>query len=337
MREVTIETVRDIVASWTGVPVEQLGAGDLGAEQLARLDEALRGEIVGQDAALNALCRAVQRRTAMGGEDRPIGSFLFVGPSGVGKTETAKALARHLFGSENHLTRFDMSEYSEPHSKARLIGAPPGYIGHEEGGQLTEAVKRRRFSVLLFDEIEKADKQVLTVLLQLMDDGRLTDSSGTTVDFRHTVVILTSNLGNTYVGGSRPNEEEAQGRVLDAVRQFLAPEFFGRLDEVVVFRRLNVADLQEVLRRELGKLAARLGKGLEITPSDLALRILAEQSVDGDRGARAVRATVQRQIEPGLMELRSRGLLDASDHAPRRVTIDLDAQGRFTFDVGSPP
>lgn len=173
MKQLSVALLREVVASWTGVPIEQLDGADFGSEQMDNLEAALRAEIIGQDAALEALGSAIRRRIQLGAEDRPIGSFLFVGPSGVGKTETAKALARHLFGSEKNLTRFDMSEYSEPHSKARLIGAQPGYVGYDEGGQLTEAVKRHRFSVLLFDEIEKAHPQVLTVLLQIMDDGRL--------------------------------------------------------------------------------------------------------------------------------------------------------------------
>ncbi len=332
MKQLTVALLREVVASWTGVPVEQLGGADFGSEQMDNLEAALRAEVIGQDAALEALGGAIRRRTQLGAEDRPIGSFLFVGPSGVGKTETAKALARHLFGSEKNLTRFDMSEYSKPHSEARLIGAPPGYIGYDEGGQLTEAVKRQRFSVLLFDEIEKAHPQVLTVLLQIMDDGRLTDSAGTTVDFRHTVVILTSNLGNSYVGKATQDDDETQGHVMDAVREFLPPEFLGRLNEIIIFRRLNGADLQEVVRLQLINLEARLDNRTKIIASDLAIQILAEQSSDGDRGARAVRQTLQKRIEPGLMQLRSRGLLKEN---AATVLIDINDEGHFCFDVQS--
>ena len=332
MKHLSTETLREVVSLWTGVPVQYLGATASDAGAMDKLEAGLRAEVVGQDAALEALSGAIRRRTLLGGEDRPIGSFLFVGPSGVGKTEAAKALARQLFGSEDNLMRFDMSEYSEPHSKTRLVGAPPSYVGYGEGGQLTEAVKRQRFSVLLFDEIEKAHPQVLTVLLQVMDAGRLTDGSGATVDFRNTVVILTSNLGNAYVTTAVQDDEEAKGRVTDAVREFLPPEFVGRLDEIVIFRRLDVADLQRIVALELTKLANRRGDETKIISSDLALHILAEQSMNGNTGARAVRQTLQKRIEPGLMELRSRGLLCED---PATVLIDINDDGQFSFDVES--
>ena len=255
--EVDEEDVAEIVAKWTGIPVSRLMEGELA--KLVRLEDVLHERVIGQDAAVSAVANAIRRsRAGLSDPHRPIGSFLFLGPTGVGKTELARTLADFLFDDERAMVRIDMSEYMEKHSVSRLVGAPPGYVGYEEGGQLTESIRRRPYAVILLDEIEKAHPDVFNVLLQLMDDGRLTDGQGRTVDFTNTVVIMTSNLG---AGG-----DEAQ--VMAAVRNHFKPEFLNRVDEIVVFHRLSEADIERIVDIQVEQLADRLaarGLGLDLT------------------------------------------------------------------------
>jgi ATP-dependent Clp protease ATP-binding subunit ClpB len=296
--EVDAEEIAEIVARWTGIPVSRLMEAEM--EKLLRMEDRLHQRVVGQDAAIHAVANAVRRaRAGLQDPNRPIGSFIFLGPTGVGKTELARALAEFLFDDERAMIRIDMSEYQEKHTVSRLIGAPPGYVGYEEGGQLTEAVRRRPYSVILFDEIEKAHGEVFNVLLQLLDDGRLTDGQGRTVDFRNTVVIMTSNLGSELwsVGASRVTREEIN-RVLQA---HFRPEFLNRIDEVVVFNPLTREDLTEIVRIQLehvAKLLRSRGYGLEITPE--AAAYLADVGYDPAYGARPLKRAIQREVQDPL-------------------------------------
>jgi ATP-dependent Clp protease ATP-binding subunit ClpB len=289
--EVDEEDVAEVVSRWTGVPVSRLLEGE--ARKLVRLEERIGERVVGQRPALEAVARAVRRaRAGLQDPSRPVGSFLFLGPTGVGKTETARALAEFLFDDERALVRIDMSEYMEKHSVSRLLGAPPGYVGYEEGGQLTEAVRRRPYAVVLFDEVEKAHPEVFHALLQLLDDGRLTDGQGRTVDFRNAVVILTSNLGTSGEGGEAREEE-----VVQAARRHFRPEFWNRLDEVVVFRRLSGEDLERIVDVQAGRLARLLAPrrlSLEITPR--ARAELARLGFDPAFGARPLQRVLRRKV-----------------------------------------
>jgi ATP-dependent Clp protease ATP-binding subunit ClpB len=293
--EVDAEDVAGVVSRWTGIPVSRLLEGEVA--KLVRMEERLGGRVVGQRAALEAVSRAVRRaRAGLQDPARPIGSFLFLGPTGVGKTETARALAEFLFDDEKALLRIDMSEYMEKHSVSRLIGAPPGYVGYDEGGQLTEAIRRRPFAVVLFDEIEKAHADVFNALLQVLDDGRLTDGQGRTVDFRNAVIILTSNLGTAGEGGE-PREEE----VLREARGHFRPEFWNRLDEVVVFRRLGEEDLERIVDIQAARLSQLMGGRrlrLEITPR--ARREIARRGFDPVYGARPLKRVLQREVQDPL-------------------------------------
>ena len=261
--EVDEEDIAEIVAKWTGIPVSRLMEGEMA--KLVRLEEVLHERVIGQDQAVTAVANAIRRsRAGLSDPHRPIGSFLFLGPTGVGKTELARALADFLFDDERAMVRIDMSEYMEKHSVSRLVGAPPGYVGYEEGGQLTEAVRRRPYAVILLDEIEKAHPDVFNILLQLMDDGRLTDGQGRTVDFTNTVVIMTSNLGSG--GGDE--------QVMAAVRAHFKPEFLNRVDEIVVFHRLSEADIEQIVVIQVEQLRMRLaerGLELELTPAAQAV------------------------------------------------------------------
>jgi ATP-dependent Clp protease ATP-binding subunit ClpB len=293
--EVDAEDVAEVVSRWTGIPVSRLLEGEVA--KLVRMEEALGGRVVGQREALEAVSRSVRRaRAGLQDPARPIGSFLFLGPTGVGKTETARALAEFLFDDEKALVRIDMSEYMEKHAVSRLVGAPPGYVGYEEGGQLTEAVRRRPYAVVLFDEVEKAHPEVFNVLLQLLDDGRLTDGQGRTVDFRNAVVILTSNLGTS--GSDRePRAEE----VLEEARRGFRPELWNRIDEVVVFRRLREEDLERIVdiqAARLGRLLAGRRLTLEITPK--ARKELARRGHDPAFGARPLKRVLQREVQDPL-------------------------------------
>ena len=307
--EVDSEDVAEIVAKWTGIPVSKMLESD--RERLTRLEQELARRVVGQEAAVRAVADAVRRsRAGLADPNRPTGSFIFLGPTGVGKTETARALAEFLFDDERAMVRLDMSEYMEKHSVARMIGAPPGYVGYEEGGQLTEAVRRRPYSVILFDEIEKAHPDVFNVLLQILDDGRLTDSQGRVVDFRNTVIIMTSNVGSTLIvdAGAQPDEAawgRVETRVRDELRNVFRPEFLNRVDDIIVFHPLSRADILRIVDLQLDRLAHTLAErklGLEVSRE--AREFLAAQGYDPVYGARPLKRVIQRLLQnPIAIEL----------------------------------
>ncbi len=294
--EVGADDIADVVASWTGIPAGRLMEGE--TQKLLRMEDELGKRLIGQTEAVRAVSDAVRRsRAGIADPDRPTGSFLFLGPTGVGKTELAKALADFLFDDERAMVRIDMSEYSEKHSVARLVGAPPGYVGYEEGGQLTEAVRRRPYSVVLLDEVEKAHPEVFDILLQVLDDGRLTDGQGRTVDFRNTILVLTSNLGSQFLVDPITSEEEKKEQVLEVVRTSFKPEFLNRLDDLVVFAALTKPELERIAKLQIDRLAKRLAERrltLDITPQALAW--LAEEGLDPAYGARPLRRLVQTAI-----------------------------------------
>jgi ATP-dependent Clp protease ATP-binding subunit ClpB len=281
--EVDEDDVAAVVARWTGIPVDRLLEGE--TEKLIHMEERLHQRVIGQDEAVEAVANALRRaRTGLQDPNRPIGSFVFLGPTGVGKTELARALAEFVFDDERALVRLDMSEYQERHTVARLIGAPPGYVGYEEGGQLTEAVRRRPYSVILLDEIEKAHNEVFDVLLQILDDGRLTDGQGRTVDFRNTVLIMTSNL-----------------RSVEQMREFFRPEFLNRIDEIVEFKALTKEQLGEIVDLQLARLRTRLAdRGIELELTDEAKHVIAEAGWDPTYGARPLKRALQRMVENPL-------------------------------------
>jgi len=329
--EVDEEDIAEVVARWTKIPVSRLLQGEI--EKLLHLEEHLHRRVVGQDEALRAVSDAVIRaRSGLNDPNRPLGSFIFLGPTGVGKTEVARALAEFLFDDEQAMIRIDMSEYMEKHAVARLIGAPPGYVGYDEGGQLTEAVRRRPYSVILFDEIEKAHPDVFNVMLQLLDDGRLTDAHGRTVDFKNTVVIMTSNVGSQLIldsrGGDSP-EGHAQMReeVLAALRQHFRPEFLNRVDEVVVFHALTREQLKEIVGIQLGRLRTRLAeRKIELELTDRALTHFAAAGYDPVYGARPLKRLLQRELETVL----GRRLLAGDIRENSKVSADFE-DGALSF------
>ncbi|PYM02774.1 MAG: ATP-dependent chaperone ClpB [Verrucomicrobia bacterium] len=294
-QEVTEEDIAQVVSSWTGIPVSRLQESE--RAKLLRLEEHLHQRVVGQDAAIKAVANAVRRaRAGLQDPNRPIGSFIFLGPTGVGKTELSRALAEFLFDDENAMIRIDMSEYMEKHTVARLIGAPPGYVGYEEGGQLSEAVRRRPYSVVLFDEIEKAHHDVFNVLLQVLDDGRITDGQGRTVDFKNTVIIMTSNIGSQFI----TEEESSEGRsrlVMDALRAHFRPEFLNRVDEIIIFDRLTDEDLKKIVEIQLSRLTKRLGQqNITLKLNDSAKTLIAREGYDPVYGARPLKRAIQRYL-----------------------------------------
>ena len=295
--EVDAEEIAQIVARWTGIPVSRLMEGE--TEKLIHMEERLHQRVVGQDDALRVISNAVRRaRSGLQDPNRPIGSFIFLGPTGVGKTELARALAEFMFDDERAMVRIDMSEYQEKHTVSRLIGAPPGYIGYDEGGQLTEAVRRRPYSVILFDEIEKAHAEVFNVLLQLLDEGRLTDGHGRTVDFRNTVVIMTSNLGNQLWEGGR---QVSRGEIIQVLQAHFRPEFLNRIDEIVIFHPLTRDDLTQIVDIQLRSLVERIAeRGFKLEVSEAAREFLAEAGYDPDFGARPLKRAIQRELQDPL-------------------------------------
>ncbi len=310
--EVTTEDIASVVASWTGVPVVKLKEEE--TERLLKMEEILHKRVIGQEDAVKSISRAIRRaRAGLKDPKRPIGSFIFLGPTGVGKTELARALAESLFGSEDSIIRIDMSEYMEKHSTSRLVGAPPGYVGFDEGGQLTEKVRRKPYSVVLLDEIEKAHPEVFNILLQVLEDGRLTDSKGRTVDFRNTVIIMTSNVGaemikkNASLGFTAPNSnkqyEDMKDRVLGELKRSFRPEFLNRIDEIIVFHSLNEEHISEIVTLMANQLRNRLiEQGIDFILSDEAKQFLAKEGFDPAYGARPLRRSIQRHIEDRLSE-----------------------------------
>jgi ATP-dependent Clp protease ATP-binding subunit ClpA len=314
---VSVDDIAELIAMWTGVPVMQIAQEE--SERLLHMEEELHKAIVGQEEAIEAISKAVRRaRAGLKDPKRPIGSFIFLGPTGVGKTELTKALASFLFGSEEALVQLDMSEFMERHTVSRLVGAPPGYVGYEEGGQLTEAVRRRPYSVILLDEIEKAHPDVFNVLLQVLDDGRLTDGQGRTVDFSNSVLIMTSNLG----GGAD------ERTVMNVVRNHFKPEFLNRIDEIVVFHPLTQEHIREIVMFQVEHLRARLAErnlGLELT--DAALDHLATVGYDPDYGARPLKRVIQKEIADSV----ALGLLKGDYSDGDVVVIDAANDGQLTF------
>ena len=321
--EVGPDDVADVVSAWTGIPAGRLLEGE--TEKLLRMEEELSRRVVGQRIAVAAVSDAVRRaRAGISDPDRPTGSFLFLGPTGVGKTELAKALAGFLFDDDRAMVRIDMSEYGEKHSVARLVGAPPGYVGYEEGGQLTEAVRRRPYSVILLDEVEKAHPEVFDVLLQVLDDGRLTDGQGRTVDFRNAILVLTSNLGSVYLADPMLDDEAKRDRVMEVVRTSFKPEFLNRLDEVVMFEPLGTDELARIVDLQIAQLAARLAdRRLILEVSDAAREWLALTGYDPVYGARPLRRLVQSAIGDRL----AKSILSGQIHDGDTVLVDLDEAG----------
>jgi ATP-dependent Clp protease ATP-binding subunit ClpB len=325
--EVDEEDIAEVVSRWTGVPVSKLMEGEVA--KLVAMEENLHERVVGQEEAVSAVSNAIRRaRSGLGDPNRPVGSFIFLGPTGVGKTELARALAEFLFDDERAMVRLDMSEYMEKHTVSRLVGAPPGYVGYDEGGQLTEAVRRRPYSVLLLDEIEKAHPDVFNVLLQILDDGRLTDGQGRTVDFKNTVIIMTSNLGSQWIHMSSDEPEDAiNEKVMTTVRDHFKPEFLNRVDEIIVFHRLDRRHLAQIVDFQLAHLERRLAdRNVGLRLADAARRYLAEAGYDPAYGARPLKRVIQREIENELA-LR---LLDGTFREGDAITVDASGEG-LTF------
>ena len=303
-QEVTDEDIANVVAAWTHIPVSRMLEGE--RQKLVKMEERLAQRVIGQKEAIKAVSDAVRRaRSGLQDPNRPIGSFIFLGPTGVGKTETARALAEFLFDDENAMMRIDMSEYMEKHTVARLIGAPPGYVGYEEGGQLSEAVRRRPYSVVLFDEIEKAHHDVFNVLLQVLDDGRLTDGQGRTVDFKNTIVIMTSNLGSPiiqeyFLDGhkpTRPSHQAMEDKVLAELKRHFRPEFLNRVDDVIIFQSLDEEELAQIVDIQLARLEKRLAQqNLTLDVDAAAKKLLAKEGYDPQFGARPLKRAVQEQL-----------------------------------------
>ncbi len=327
--QVDAEDIAEVVAKWTGVPVARLVESEM--QKLLHMEDKLRGRVVGQEEALVAVADAVRRsRAGLSDPNRPLGSFLFLGPTGVGKTELARALAEFLFDDERALVRLDMSEYMEKHAVSRLIGAPPGYVGYEEGGQLTEAIRRRPYAVILLDEIEKAHPDAFNVLLQLLDDGRLTDGQGRVVSFKNCVIIMTSNLASELIAASEPNDFTLKDRVFDSLRAHFRPEFLNRIDEVIVFQSLGREQLSRIVELQLEGLRKRLAqRGIGLTLSDAARAVVGEEGYDPQFGARPLKRAIQRLVQDPL----ARRVLSGEVCDGDTVAIDAGHEGQLVFAV----
>lgn len=325
--EVDEEDVAEVVANWTGIPVSRMMETEV--EKLIHMEERLQRRVIGQDEAIHAVSNALRRaRSGLQDPNRPIGSFIFMGPTGVGKTELAKALAEFMFDDEQAMVRIDMSEFMEKHSVSRLIGAPPGYVGYEEGGYLTESVRRRPYSVILFDEIEKAHQDVFNIMLQILDDGRLTDGHGRTVDFKNTIAIMTSNVGSLWIQDFSLTEEERQQRSLEVLRTTFKPEFLNRIDDIINFRSLTMGDINLIIDIQIGFLRKRLeNRGLSIELTDAAKRHIAELGYSVTYGARPLKRAIQKNIEDELAIKILEGTFVEGDV----LLVDVTNDGRITF------
>ncbi|MBW4422563.1 MAG: ATP-dependent chaperone ClpB [Myxacorys californica WJT36-NPBG1] len=328
--EVTESDIAEIISKWTGIPVSKLVESEM--QKLLHLEDVLHKRVIGQDEAVTAVADAIQRsRAGLADPNRPTASFIFLGPTGVGKTELAKALASYLFDTEEAMVRIDMSEYMEKHAVSRLIGAPPGYVGYEEGGQLTEAIRRRPYSVILFDEIEKAHPDVFNVMLQILDDGRVTDSQGRTVDFKNTIIIMTSNIGSQYIfeyGGDDTRYPEMRSRVMEALRASFRPEFLNRIDDTIIFHSLQKSELREIVKIQIKRLEQRLAeRKMSLKLSDSALDFLAELGFDPVYGARPLKRAIQRELETAIAKQILRGEYTDGD----TIFVDVGETERLEF------
>ena len=327
--EVDAEDVAEVVANWTGIPVSRMLESDV--QKLIRMEERLRQRVIGQEEGITAVSSALRRaRSGLQDPNRPIGSFIFLGPTGVGKTELAKALAEFMFDNEQALIRIDMSEFMEKHSVARLIGAPPGYVGYDEGGHLTEAVRRRPYAVLLFDEIEKAHPDVFNILLQILDDGRLTDGHGRTVDFKNTISIMTSNVGSQWIQDPALADEERHERTMEALRETFKPEFLNRIDDIIIFRALGMADIERIIDIQLGLIRKRLQeRKLSLELTEAAKHYIAQAGFSAVYGARPLKRTLQKQVlDPLALQLLTGNFVEGD-----RIVIEME-NGRIVFTKG---
>jgi ATP-dependent Clp protease ATP-binding subunit ClpB len=330
LREEVLESdIAEIISKWTGIPISKLVESE--KEKLLHLEDELHDRVIGQEEAVTAVAEAIQRsRAGLSDPNRPTASFIFLGPTGVGKTELAKALAQSLFDTEEAIVRIDMSEYMEKHTVSRLMGAPPGYVGYEEGGQLTEAIRRRPYSVILFDEIEKAHGDVFNVMLQILDDGRLTDAQGHVVDFKNTIIIMTSNLGSQYIldlAGDDSKYEEMRSRVMEVMRENFRPEFLNRVDETIIFHGLKKSELRNIIQIQVKRLEARLTEqkiGLKL--SEAAVDFLADIGYDPVYGARPLKRAIQRYLETAI----AKALLRSEYQAGETILVGVESE-RLSF------
>lgn len=338
--QVTEEDIADIVSKWTGIPVTKMIESE--KEKLLKMEDLLHERVVGQEEAVTAVSNSIRRsRAGLQDEDRPIGSFIFIGTTGVGKTELAKSLAEYLFDDENAIVRLDMSEYMDKFSVTRLIGAPPGYVGYDEGGQLTEAIRRKPYSVVLLDEIEKAHPDVFNVLLQVLDDGRLTDSKARTVNFKNTIIIMTSNIGTENITskmGEMTSENraallaDAREKIMAKMKQVMRPEFINRIDEIVMFKPLLKEEVKDIAKLQFNNLSSRLAKkNINLTITEEALSWLAEISYDVNYGARPIKRMIQKKIVDPL----SMYILSDELEGDSSIEVGTDGDGKFTFEKSS--
>ncbi|MEZ2321760.1 MAG: ATP-dependent chaperone ClpB [Microcoleus sp.] len=324
--EVTESDIAEIISKWTGIPISKLVESEM--QKLLHLEDELHNRVIGQDEAVTAVADAIQRsRAGLADPNRPVASFIFLGPTGVGKTELAKALASYLFDTEEAIVRIDMSEYMEKHAVSRLIGAPPGYVGYDEGGQLTEAVRRRPYSVILFDEIEKAHPDVFNIMLQILDDGRVTDAQGHTVDFKNSVIIMTSNVGSQYILDVAGDEEQMRSRVMESMRATFRPEFLNRIDEMIIFHSLTKPELRQIVLLQVKRLEKRLGdRKMSLKLSESALDFLAEIGYDPVYGARPLKRGIQRELETQM----AKGILRGDFVDGDTIFVDIENE-RLSF------